>query len=117
MLSEDKIIVLYPIVDDMLKGLHHYKDTRIHFSDAEVITTAFVVLYFGGHLDHARGFMKRHMPRVLEKSRFCRRLHRLSNLLISLFYWLGKDLKICRWSRTILSRNKVTICAPACTIT
>lgn len=94
MLSEDKIIALYCIVDDMLKGLHHYEDVRIQFSDAEVITTAFVaVLYFGGHLDHARGFMKRHMPRMLEKSRFCRRLHRLSDLLISLFYSLGKDLK------------------------
>lgn len=94
MLSEDKIIALYCIVDDMLKGLHHYEDVRIQFSDAEVITTAFVAaLYFGGHLDHARNFMKRHMPRMLEKSRFCRRLHRMSDLLISLFYWLGKDLK------------------------
>lgn len=94
MLPEDKIIALYCIVDDMLKGIHHYEDVRVRFSDAEVITTAFVaMLYFGGHLDHARGFMKRDMPRMLDKSRFCRRLHRLRDLLMSMFYQLGKDLK------------------------
>jgi hypothetical protein len=94
MLSEDKIIALYCIVDDMLKGLHHYEDIRIEFSDAEVITTAFVaVLCFGGHLDNARSFMKRHVSRMLGKSRLCRRLHRLRDLPISMFYQLGKDLK------------------------
>ena len=94
MLTKDKIIALNCIVDDMLKGIHHYEDVRVRFSDAEVITTAFVaVLYFGGHLDHDRGFMKRDMPRMLDKSRFCRRLHRLRNLLMSMFYQLGMDLK------------------------
>jgi hypothetical protein len=96
MLSEDKIIALYCIVDDMLKGVHHYEDLRLRVSDAEVITTAFVaVLYFGGHLDNARSFMKLkgYVPQMLEKSRFCRRLHRLSDLLVSMFYQLGKDLK------------------------
>lgn len=96
MLSEAKIIALYSIVDDMLKGLHHHADSRIQCSDAAVITTAFVaVLYFGGHLDHARQFMKLkgYVPAMLEKSGFCRRLHRLSDLLLSMFYQLGKDLK------------------------
>ena len=37
--------------------------------------------------------MKRDMPRMLDKSRFCRRLHRLRDLLMSMFYQLGKDLK------------------------
>lgn len=37
MLSEDKIIALYSIVGDMPKGLHHYKDARVQFSDAEVL--------------------------------------------------------------------------------
>ena len=96
MLSEDKIIALYCIVDDMLKGVHHYQDRRLRVSDAEVITTAFVaVLYFGGHLDNGRSFMKLkgYVPGMLEKSRFCRRLHRLSDLVMALFYRLGKGLK------------------------
>lgn len=96
MLSESKIIALYCIVDDMLKGLRHYEDERRKMSDSEVITTAFVaVLYFGGHLDNARRFMqlKGYVPQMLEKSRFCRRLHGLSELVVSLFFGLGKKLK------------------------
>lgn len=65
-------------------------------SDAEAITTAFVaMLYFGGHLDNARWFMKLkgYIPTMLGKSWFCRRLHRLSDLLLTLFFGLGKTLK------------------------
>jgi hypothetical protein len=96
MLSEDKIIALYCIVDDMLKEMRHYEDAKVQVSDSEVVTTAFVsVLYFGGHLDNARHFMKLkgYVPRMLSKSRFSRRLHRLSDFLLALFYRLGKRLK------------------------
>src|SRR5438105_15617366 len=96
MLSDTKIISLFCIVVDMLKGLHHYEDFRCRVSDSEVITTAFVsVLYFGGHLDNARSFMKckGYVPGMLEKSRFCRRLHRLSDLVLTLFYQMGSYLK------------------------
>jgi hypothetical protein len=96
MLSEDKIIALFCIVDDMLKAMHHYEDQKVRVSDSEVITTAFVsVLYFGGHLDNGRHFMKLkgYVPGMLGKSRFCRRLHRLSDFLLALFFYLGKKLK------------------------
>lgn len=96
MLSESKIIALYCIVDDLLKSLHHHEDVRVKVSDSEVITTAFVsVLYFGGHLDNARQFMRMqgYTPRMLDKSRFCRRLHRLSDLLLSMFFTMGQHLK------------------------
>lgn len=104
MLSEDKIIALYCIVDDMLncivddmlKEMRHYEDSRVKVSDSEVITTAFVsALYFGGHLDNSRRFMqiKGYVPSMLDKSQFCRRLHRLSDFLLALFYALGKQLK------------------------
>ena len=96
MLSEDKIIPLYCIVDDMLKGMHHYEDAKVKVSDSEVIATAFVsVLYFGGHLDNGRHFMKLkgYVPSMLGKSRFSRRLHRLSDFLLAMFYNMGKRLK------------------------
>jgi hypothetical protein len=96
MLSEDKIIALYCIVDDLLKEMHHYEDRSVRVSDSEVITTAFVsVLYFGGHLDNGCHFMKMkgYVPHMLGKSRFCRRLHRLSEFLLALFYDMGKRLK------------------------
>ncbi|MBD0376242.1 MAG: IS982 family transposase [Flavisolibacter sp.] len=96
MLSEDKIIALYCIVDDLLKEMHHYEDKKVRVSDSEVITTAFVaVLYFGGHLDNGRHFMKLkgYVPGMLGTSRFCRRLHRLSDFILTLFFYLGKRLK------------------------
>lgn len=96
MLSDSKIISIYCIVDDLLKKLHHFEDNRTRVSDSEVITTAFVsVLYFGGHLDNGRNFMKMkgYVPKMLDKSRFCRRLHRLSDFLLQIFYHLGQDLK------------------------
>jgi hypothetical protein len=96
MLSESKIIALYCIVDDLLKAMHHYEDPTVRVSDSEIITTAFVsVLYFGGHLDHACHFMKLkgYVPRMLGKSRFCRRLHRLSDFVVALFFDVGKRLK------------------------
>jgi Transposase DDE domain len=96
MLSEDKVIALYCIVDDMLKAMHHYEDPKVQVRDSEVITTAFVsVLYFGGHLDNARHFMQHsgYVPSMLGKSRFCRRLHRLADFVVTLFFYLGKKLK------------------------
>ena len=96
MLKEDKIIALYAIVDDLLKGIHHQESLNRKVFDSEVITTALVsALYFGGHLDNARGFMKMTglVPRMLDKTRFCRRLHSLTELLCSLFFQLGQHLK------------------------
>lgn len=96
MLSDRKIIALYCIVDDILKSLGHKEDIRVRVSDAEIITTAFISsLYFGGHQDNARLFMKLkgYVPLMLDKSRFCRRLHRLSELLLFMFSVMGKQLK------------------------
>ena len=79
MLSEDKIIALYCIVDDLLKAMQHHEDKIVRVSDSEVITTAFAfvsVLYFGGHLENGRHFMKLkgYVAHMLSKSRFCRSL-------------------------------------------
>jgi hypothetical protein len=96
MLNEDKIIRIYCIVDDILKSVGHVEDTRRKVSDSEIITTALVsALYFGGHLDNSRGFMKmtKLVPSMLDKSRFNRRLHKVSELLFSMFYQIGHYLK------------------------
>lgn len=96
MLQEDKVIALYCIVDDLLKGIGHCEPSNRKMSDSEVITTALVsALYFGGHQDNGRGFMQMTglVSRMLDKSNFCRRLHRLEGLLCSLFFQLGHYLK------------------------
>lgn len=96
MLSDHKIIAIYCLVDDVLKAVGHREDSRVRVFDSEIITTAFVsMLYFGGHLDHARCFMKSYgyVPLMVDKSRFCRRLHRLSDRLLYVFHYLGQYLK------------------------
>lgn len=114
MLTEDKIIGIYCIVDDILKGIGHYEDSRRKISDSEVITTAIVsALYFGGHLDNGRGFMKMTglVPGMLDKSRFNRRLHRVSELVFSIFYQLGHCLKsIAGASEYVIDSFPVAVC-------
>jgi hypothetical protein len=97
MLTESKIIALYCTLDDLLKGIGHREPCGRKMSDSEVITTALVsALYFGGHLDNGRNMMKMTgmVPQMLDKSRFCRRLHQLEALLCSLFFQVGQQLKI-----------------------
>lgn len=96
MLTQHKITSIYCIVDDLLKQTGHKDYPHCKMADSEVITTALVsALYFGGHLDNARGFMQLsgNIPQMLDKSRFCRRLHKLEALLSSLFFQIGHCLK------------------------
>ena len=61
MLTKDKIIGIFCFIDDLLKTSGLYEDMRRKVSDdSGIITTAVVSsLYFGGHQDKARQFMKR----------------------------------------------------------
>lgn len=114
MLQENKIIAIFCLVDDLLKGIGHREDSRRKVSDSEVITTAIVsALYFGGHLDNARGFMKmtKLSPQMLDKSRFCRRLHNLESLLCSMFFQVGQYLKDISGARDyIIDSFPVAVC-------
>lgn len=114
MLSEDKIIGIFCLVDDLLKGIGHSEDSRRKVSDSEVITTAIVsALYFGGHIDHGRHMMKMTgmIPQMLDKSRFCRRLHQLEYLLCSLFFQLGQQIKsIAGASDYVIDSFPVAVC-------
>lgn len=72
----DPVIASYTLIDDALKLMNHSEDSRRSFSDAEVITTGLVAgRSFGGHLNHAREFLRDTglMPRMLGESRFHRR--------------------------------------------
>jgi hypothetical protein len=98
MLTKDKIIGLFCFIDDLLKTSCHFEDKRRQVSDSEIITTAIVSsLHFGGHQHKAIQFMKMSdlVPRMLEKSRFTRRLHALSELVYSLFMQVGYYFQVC----------------------
>lgn len=92
----NKITLLYAILDDTLKGIGHSEDIRSQMSDAEVMTTCLVsAMFFGGNHQKACDYMKDHnlIPNMLGKSRFNRRLHRLSMLMNDLFHQLGMIFK------------------------
>jgi hypothetical protein len=80
----------------MLKALHHYEDPQRQMRDAEVMTTAIVsVLFFGGNIEKARVHLQEYgyIPKMLGKSRFNRRLHRIADLFLTLFSLLGETWK------------------------
>jgi hypothetical protein len=110
----DNVVALYCITDDLLKAIHHRDDCRSQLSDAEVLTVAFTaVLYFGGNLEHARLLLKQSglMPRMLSKSRLCRRLHQVEELAISLFHQLGWVFKQANTStQYLLDSFPVELC-------
>lgn len=114
MLTHDKITGIFCFVDDLLKTSRHYEDSRRQVSDSEIITTAIVSsLYFGGHQDRAREFMKMTglIPAMLDKSRFNRRLHALAELIHDLFMQVGYYFKhiSCEMSY-ILDSFPVPVC-------
>lgn len=94
MLTRDKIIGIFCFF--LLKTINHYEDSRRRVRDSEIIITAVASsLYFGGHQDKARQFMKMTgmIPDMLDKSRFNRRLHAVSELVYNLFMQVGYYFK------------------------
>ena len=70
---DTQIIVVYCLIDDMLKALHHYEDKQRQMSDAEVMTTAIVAtMYFKGNFCMASRFLYdgNYIPNMLGKNRF-----------------------------------------------
>lgn len=110
----DKIIAIYSIIDDILKLIGHQDDERRIMTDAEIITTAIVsALFFYSNLQKAMDFMKSSglIKNMLSKSRFCRRIHRLSDMLDDIFHQLGMLLKeINVSSEYIMDSFPIPIC-------
>lgn len=110
----DNVVALYCITDDLLKAINHRQDCRCQLSDAEVVTTAFTAsLYFAGNLETARTFMKQSglMPKMLSKSRLCRRLHKIEDLMVNLFHQLGWVFKNANVStQFLLDSFPVEVC-------
>jgi len=91
------IVRLFCLCDDRLKGLHHVEDRQNQLSDAEVMTAAIVaMLYFRGNFCMACQLLCAYddMPHRLSRSRFNRRLYRISALFLTLFLALGDYWKV-----------------------
>lgn len=111
---KDKVISIFCLVDDIFKGIHHEEDKRRKVTDSEVVTTAFVAaIYFSGNHHHAIQFMKATglIPKMLDTSRFSRRIHRIWPLLYEVFLTLSKYLREFRCEmHYILDSFPVPVC-------
>jgi len=114
MLTRDKIISIFCFLDDILIGIKHKEDRRRIVSDSEIAVTAVVsALFFGGNQYTAIHFMKSHgyIPKMLDKSRFNRRLHQIGHLLYELFRQVGCYLKdVCCELHYIIDSFPVSVC-------
>ena len=54
MLSKDKVIAIYWMIDEVIKGIHHPEDNRRRIRDSEVITIAVVSYNRPGHAGYGR---------------------------------------------------------------
>ena len=93
---DTQIVAVFCLVDDILKAMRHREDEQCQMSDAEVMTTAIIaVLYFGGNYALARRLLasQGYVPRMLSRSRFSRRLHRIKPFFLTLFNVLGEHWK------------------------
>lgn len=109
-----RTLAIYCFIDDFLKASGHREDCRIEVTDAEVITIAITaMLDFGGNFEKSRlvlhelGFIRR----LLSRSRFSRRVNRLTDLIHCLFHQLGTVLKQLHWeSRYLLDSFPLSVC-------
>ena len=91
----------------------HREDVRRQMTDAEILTTAFAAaMFFGANQSKACEFIYDTglMPQMLEKSRFCRRLHAVSALMLDLFDQVGTALKQATKSTYLLDSFPVALC-------
>ena len=107
-------LAIYCFIDDFLKASGHQEDVRTEVKDAEVITIAIVaMLHLGGNFEKSRLVLHELglVRRLLSRSRFSRRVNRLSDLIYRLFHQLGSVLKDLHWeSRYLLDSFPVPIC-------
>ena len=102
---DETIIATYCLCDDLLKAIRHQEPQQGQMNDAEVMTTALTAaLFFRGNHESARAMLKQYgyIPHMVSKSRFSRRLHRLTETFVSLFTLLGQTWKA-------LNRNSIYI--------
>ncbi|WP_330444595.1 IS982 family transposase [Flavivirga abyssicola] len=92
---QDKVIGIYCIIDDILKEMNHKEHNSRTFSDSQVLTTALVAaMYFNGNQSSALSYMKSHVfSHTLRKSGFTKRLHKIKDLMLLLFFEIGRVFK------------------------
>ncbi|SPE78070.1 Transposase DDE domain protein [Flavobacterium columnare] len=116
MLSKDKIISIFCLIDDILHGIDHKEDIRrrVSDSDSEIILAAILssTSFYGNHCSAIR-FVKQYgfIPEMVDASRFNRRLHKIANLLYELFEIVSFYFKeFCCEMQYIIDSFPVPVC-------
>ena len=90
------IVAVYTIPGDFLILHGHQEHPLAKMSDAEVMTTAIIAArYFGGNHQTACAALKTlgYIPNMFRRSRYNRRLHRVSGIFQTLFEHLAEIFK------------------------
>ena len=101
-------------IDALLKASRQCEDSRTEVSDAEVITIVIrAMLHFGGNFQRSRLILHELglVGRLLSRSRFSRRMNRLTDLIYRLFDPIGAVFKELHWEwRYLLDWFPVAVC-------
>src|SRR2546428_2931592 len=115
---DDTIIATFCLCDDLLKAIHHHEDRQCQMNDAEIMTTALMAaLFFRGNHESARAMLKQYgyIPHMLSKSRFSRRLHRLTETFVILFTLLGQTWKMLNTNSIyVIDSLPIAVCDNIC---
>jgi hypothetical protein len=112
---QDTITTMYCLCDDFLKANGYRDDQQCRVSTAQVMTTPLVAAaFFGGNLALTRRFLVAHgyFAQDLSASRFCRRLHAISQeLWRSLFRVMGAVFVRChRHPSDVVDSLPIAVC-------
>lgn len=110
---QEQTIAIYCFIDDFFKAVGRKDDVHCKLTDAEILTTALIsARYFYGNLHTGCAYMQQqHKVKMIDKSGFIRRLHKLQDQLIALFLALGNTLKELNTScRYLIDSFPVAVC-------
>lgn len=88
---EQRIITVYCLIDEYLKAIGVKDDTRASVSNAEVLLVGYIAVsdFAGNYRKAHQYFSLMQCCKMLEYSRFIRRLNDLEQVIEKLFMWLG----------------------------
>lgn len=109
----DKTIAIYCFLDDMFKAMGRKTDPHCKLNDAQIATTALLAAlkFYGNHASACDYMQQHHNMKMIDKSGFNQRLHRLQATLLSIFRALGLALKELNTSaRYSIDSFPVSVC-------
>ncbi len=109
----DKTIAIYCFFDDFFRAMGRKTDAHCKVNDAQIATTALMAAlkFYGNHASACDYMHQHHQMALIDKSTFNRRVHRLSQALLTVFRALGLSLKELNTSaRYVIDSFPVSVC-------